>query len=175
MAYLRLTIDPIPRASRLATLAKLLPRDQWNRIRHSIYYKAYYRCHVCARRGRLHCHEVWQFNHRTGYQHLRGFQALCHDCHQAKHILFVHDPRRRASLLRHLCMVNRLTPIQVEEQLIAAHSRQAVLDQVPWVVNYGPYNWRVPPARSIQERRAYARFNRPQRGRALPLLDQAST
>lgn len=32
-----------------------------------------------ARQGRMHCHEIWQFNEQTGYQWLRGFQALCCD------------------------------------------------------------------------------------------------
>jgi hypothetical protein len=175
MTYLRLMIEPIPSASRLASLAKLLPRGQWNRIRHLIYCKAHYRCHVCARKGRLHCHEVWQFNHRTGYQHLRGFQALCQDCHQVKHIFFVHDAQRRASLLRHLGVVNRLTPIQVEEQIIAARSRQATLDGLHWIVNYGPYNWHVHSARGIQQRKAFARFNGQQRRHCSPIPDHIST
>ena len=158
MAYLRLTIDAIPRASRLATLAKLLPLGQWNRIRHSIYHKANYRCHVCGRGGRLHCHEVWQFNCRTGYQHLRGFQALCEDCHQAKHIFFVRNPRRKAGLMRHLAAVNKLTLLEARQQLAAARKRQAALDHLHWVVNYGPYNWRVPAARILWQRQAFARF-----------------
>jgi endonuclease III len=162
MAYLRLQIEPIPMASRLATLAKLLPRGQWNRIRHSIYRKARYRCHVCGRASRLHCHEVWQFNHRTGYQHLRGFQALCQDCHEFKHIFFVRDSQRRARLLRHFAVVNKLTPIQVEQQMIAAREHQAALNQTRWLVNYGPYNWRTPATRTLRQRQAYASFNRPQ-------------
>jgi len=145
MAYMRLTIEPIPATSRSASLAKLLPRSQWNRIRRSIYYKAQYRCHVCGRGGRLHCHEVWQYNGRTGYQHLRGFQALCQDCHQDKHIFFVRDHRLMASALRHLAAVNKLTLTEAQQQLAAARRRQIALNQLPWIVNYGPYNWQVPP------------------------------
>lgn len=92
----------------------------------------------------LHCHEVWQYNHRTCCQHLRGFQALCQDCHQAKHIFFVRSPRRKANLLRHLALVNKLTPAEARQQLAAAQKRQIALDQLHWVVNYGPYNWRAP-------------------------------
>lgn len=159
MAYLRLTIEPIPTASRSSSLAKLLPRGHWNRIRRSIYYKAHHRCQACGQRIRLHCHEVWQYNQRTGYQHLRGFQALCQDCHQAKHIFFVRDRRRRANLLKHLAIVNKLTPAEARQQLAAARRRQAALNQLHWVLNYGPYNWLVSPARTLWQRQAYARFN----------------
>jgi len=159
MTYLRLTIEPIPTASRLATLAQLLPCRQWNQLRRSVYSRAHYLCQICGRQGRLYCHEVWQFNEGTGYQHLRGFQALCQDCHQAKHIFFVRDRRRRANLLKHLAIVNKLTPAEARQQLAAARRRQAALNQLHWVLNYGPYNWLVSPARTLWQRQAYSRFN----------------
>jgi hypothetical protein len=71
-----------------------------------------------------------------------------------------------------LAIVNRLTPLQVQEQLIAARKRQAALDQMPWVVNYGPYNWRVPATRTLWQRQAYARFNGQQRDRGPTLPDR---
>lgn len=167
--------DPIPKTSRSATLAKLLSPGQWNRIRHSIYYKAHYRCQSCGRRGRLHCHEVWQYNQQTGYQHLRGFQALCQDCHQAKHIFFVRSPRRKANLLRHLALVNKLTPAEAQEQLAVAQRRQIALNQSYWIVNYGPYNWAVPAAKTLWQRRAFARFNGQQRRYCGAIPGHAST
>jgi len=52
MSYLRLTIEPIPAGSRLASLAKLLPSGQWSRIRHEVYRKAGFRCQICGDEGR---------------------------------------------------------------------------------------------------------------------------
>jgi hypothetical protein len=59
MIYLRLTIEPTPLSSRLATLAKLLPRQEWDRRRRAAYRRAGYRRQVCGSEGPLHCHEAW--------------------------------------------------------------------------------------------------------------------
>ncbi len=144
MTYLRLSIEPIPASSQLASLAKLLPRSRWNRIRRAAYYRAGYRCQVCSKEGRLHCHEVWQYNQQTGYQWFHGFQALCGDCHNVKHILFARDYWNRAKLLRHFITVNRLTSQQAEEYLKATHRLQQRLNQRDWIVNFGSYNWQMP-------------------------------
>jgi hypothetical protein len=155
MTYLRLGIEPIPVSSRLASLARLLPRARWNRIRRGVYRKAGYRCRICGKQGRLHCHEVWQYNQQTGYQWLRGFQALCRDCHNVKHVLFARDTRKRAKLLQHFITVNRLTSQQAEDYLRAARRLQRSLNQRDWIVSFGNYNWRVPSLRSVQQRPAY--------------------
>jgi len=161
MTYLRLSIEPIPASSRMASLAKLLPRARWNRIRRAVYGSAAHRCRICGNEGWLHCHEVWQYNQQTGYQWLRGFQALCEDCHDTKHILFARDSRNRAKLLRHFITVNRLTSQQAEEYLKAAHRLQQRLNQSDWIVNFGDYNWRMPPLKSVRQRRAYLGYASP--------------
>ena len=155
MSCLRLGIEPIPASSRLASLAKLLPRARWNRIRRGVYRRAGYRCRICGRQKRLHCHEVWQYNPQTGYQWLRGFQALCGDCHNVKHILFARDHRKQAKLLRHFATVNRLTSQQAEGYLKAAQRLQQMLNQREWIVNFGNYNWRMPPLKSVRQRQEY--------------------
>lgn len=155
MDYLRLRIEPIPAGSRLASLARLMPRSLWNRIRRAAYRRAAYRCKICGRRSRLDCHEVWQFNERTGYQWLRGFQALCRSCHSVKHLFFVHDSRKQAKLLHHFMTVNRISPEQVEKYLRMARKRQLRLDRRKWIVIYGDYNWRMPPLKTVEQRRNY--------------------
>lgn len=160
MTYLRLSIEPMPTSSRLASLAKLLPRARWNRIRRDVYRKAGYHCKVCGQQGRLHCHEVWQYNEQTGYQWLRGFQALCQNCHNTKHILFIRDNCRRARLLQHFMTVNRLNEKEAEEYLTSIRHRQHMLNQRDWIVNFGSYNWQLPPLKSVQLRRAYLGYDR---------------
>jgi len=161
MSHLRLAIEPIPAGSQLASLAKLMPRDHWDRLRRAVYRRAGYRCEVCGRPGRMYCHEVWQFNERTGCQWLRGFQALCCDCHDVKHVLFVRDDRNQARLLQHFVTINRLTCQQGRAYLQAARQRQSQLNQRDWIVNFGDYNLRMPSVKNIQHRRDYARLNRP--------------
>jgi hypothetical protein len=159
---LRLTIEPIPRSSRFATLAKLLPREQWDRLRRQVYRQAGYRCQICGREGRLFSHEIWQLNFDTDWQWLRGFQALCENCHGAKHLLFEFDPERCAWLIEHFVSVNGITRPEAEIHLRNAQRQQRFVDGRPWIVNFGEYNSIVPPLPDVQERRKYITLTRPQ-------------
>ena len=161
MTCLRLGIEPVPASSRLATLAKLLPRARWNRIRRAVYHRAGYRCRVCGRQRRLYCHEVWQYNEQTGYQWLMGFEALCKDCHDTKHLFFANSRYKRIRLFQHFLTVNRMSREQGLEYLRAVYRKQQRLSQRDWIVNYGYYNLRMPPTSSAEQRRKYAQTNHP--------------
>lgn len=161
MMYLRLAVEPIPAGSRRASLANLMPRGQWDHLRRSVYRKARYRCQICGREGRLYCHEIWQYNEETAYQFLRGFEALCRDCHDTRHLFFISDARRRAILFRHFLTVNRVTREQGIQHLVDVYRQQQKLNQRKWIVNYGEYNWQISATESMQQRRNYARLNHP--------------
>ena len=156
MPHLRLAFEPVPWESRRNTLANLLPPDQWNAIRRSAYRRGGYRCEACGRSDRLHCHEVWHFNHSTGCQCLAGLQALCPLCHDTKHITFTHDEYRVRELLQHFAAVNRLTPEEAGACLEDARNLQRALDSRQWRVSFGDYNMRVPAVRDVEARRKYA-------------------
>jgi len=157
MSHLKLTIEPIPAGSRLASLAKLLPSGQWSRIRHEAYRKAGFRCQICGHEGQLHCHESWQYNEQSRQQWLQGFQALCSDCHAAKHLLFTHDSHLRARLVEHFMRVNHLTREQAQEYIHAARQRQQNLNQRQSTTNYGAYNWQMPPLAGLNQRQAFVK------------------
>ena len=165
MTHLRLTLEPVPASSRLATLAKLLPPGHWDQVRRSVYRQASYRCQACGRQDRLECHEVWYCNPHTGYQWLTGFQALCRLCHEAKHVSFVRDPSRRAALLQHFMAVNYLAPDEADGYLADALRQQQELDQRQWTISFGDYNLRMPALANLQQRRRYAGLSRPRYGR----------
>ena len=92
-----------------ASLANLLPREFWDRLRREAYRRAGYCCRICNRRARLHCHEIWCFNDRTECQTLLGFEALCEDCHHVKHIFPIRSREEYIRSLRHLVEVNGFT------------------------------------------------------------------
>jgi len=163
MLSLRLTIEPIPYASRLATLANLLPPEQWDTLRRAVYRRARYRCQICGREGKMYCHEGWHFNEEKGNQFLLGFKALCKRCHDVKHLIFVCDDRLREKLIEHFMTVNRVTGEQAKEYLFTAYYRQRSLNQKQWIISYGKYNWQVPSVTTIEHRRSYTRFNHPRR------------
>ena len=160
MSFLRLNAEPIPRSSQLATLARLLPKQQWDQLRRSVYRQARYRCRACAREGQLHCHEVWGYNPSTGIQWLRGFQALCDLCHQVKHISFVHDSRLREELLKHFMAVNHSSWKEAMFHFKRAQQRQRLLDQRQWTISYGTWNSKMPALRDLKERRRYVSLSR---------------
>jgi len=155
MACLRLAIEPIPASSRLASLAKMLPPAQWDAVRRSAYRQARFRCQVCGREARLHCHEVWQYAEQTGRQWLAGLLALCPDCHDVKHITTPRDGAAQARLLEHFAAVNRIPRAEAEGHFRAAIHRQRWLDHRHWVVDYGAYNSSVPCLRDAEHRRAF--------------------
>jgi len=162
MTYtLRLGIDPIPASSRRATLANLLPANQWDHIRRCVYRNARHRCQVCGREGKMYAHEKWQFNEQTGYQSLRGFEALCEKCHKVKHLFFVKEPRQRAILFQHFLTVNKISWDEGIQYLVGINSRRQRLNRQKWIVNFGQWNWQIPATQTIDRRRSYARGNHP--------------
>lgn len=161
MNALRLTIEPLPQSSRLATLAKLLPSEAWNRIRREAYRSACNTCQACGGKGRMHAHEVWTFNQERGIRSLCGVQALCEKCHAVRHILFVRNTAERERLLAHYMTVNHLSREEAEGHLTEARSIQRQLNQRQWTISFGAYSYLVPPANDLEQRRAYDRFYRP--------------
>ena len=161
LPYLRLGIEPIPYGSRRASLANLMPRTEWDKLRQSVYKRAGHRCQICGREGRMYCHEKWLYNEQSGYQWLVGFEALCKDCHDTKHLFFANSSDRRAKIFRHFLTVNRLTRKQGLEYLRAVYWQQKKISQMGWNVNYGDYNLRVPPTSGVEQRRKYAQANHP--------------
>ena len=86
--------------------------------------------------------------------------ALCQDCHDVKHIMFIHDNGEQTRLLKHFMTVNRLTKQEAEEYLISVRHCQQKLNQRDWVVIFGDYNWEMPPLKTVQQRKAYLSHNR---------------
>jgi hypothetical protein len=83
---LRLTIELVPRTCWHNNLRQALSSAEWDRLRRHVYAQFGHRCAICGAGGRLHCHEVWDYDDSAHVQALRGLLALCEDCHHVKHI-----------------------------------------------------------------------------------------
>src|SRR5437660_11487101 len=80
-------------------LASLLAQDlskqrgnQWKRMSKRERARYDHRCAVCGvapGKGRLHCHEAWEYDDATCVQKLSGFIALCDLCHRVKHGVWI--------------------------------------------------------------------------------------
>src|SRR5690242_16967444 len=83
----RLTIELVPQPLWGQSLAKLMPRAEWDRLRGRVKALSGYRCAICgAAEGMLFCHEVWHYDDVRHVQVLAGFQAICRMCHHVKHL-----------------------------------------------------------------------------------------
>lgn len=105
-----LTIELVPSSAWASNLRALLPKRDWDRIRHCVYERARTRCEVCGGIGRQHpveCHEVWEYEDSTGVQRLVGLLALCPLCHQAKHFGSTAMRGHGRAAIAHIAKVNR--------------------------------------------------------------------
>lgn len=86
---MKLYIELVPETCWYENLRKVLPKKEWDKIRKDVYAKANHKCEICGVSSKLNCHEIWEYNDTNAIQHLKGFQALCDNCHNIKHIGFV--------------------------------------------------------------------------------------
>lgn len=85
-AALKLTIELVPSTSWWKNLRAKIEKEKWDEVRRSTYAKYDYKCGICGSKGRMNCHELWEYNDVSHVQKLKGFIALCDMCHHVKHI-----------------------------------------------------------------------------------------
>lgn len=116
-----LQIEPRPSSTWGITLATLLPKKEWDQIRHECYRIADYECVICgSTEGPLHAHEVWGFDDRRKIQKLVDVECLCKRCHDVKHFgrsTMVYSRNYQAELIAHWCKVNSKTRQNFEAHL----------------------------------------------------------
>lgn len=83
---LKLTIELVPASSWQNNLRSLLKPQMWEKLREEVYKKYNYKCTICGNGGRLHAHEVWDYDNENHIQKLVEIIALCFKCHAVKHI-----------------------------------------------------------------------------------------
>ncbi|KKQ37909.1 MAG: hypothetical protein US53_C0006G0003 [Candidatus Woesebacteria bacterium GW2011_GWA1_37_7] len=86
MSDLKLTIELVPSSSWNQNLRSLLKPQMWERLRKEIYKKFNYKCAICRSGGKLHAHEVWEYDDENHIQKLVDIIALCSKCHAVKHV-----------------------------------------------------------------------------------------
>lgn len=107
----KLEAELVPSSCWYSNLRNMLPSGAWDRIRKDAYAAAGYKCEICGARGRLECHERWEYDDENHIQRLKGFIALCRKCHAVKHIGLAGIRASRGeedyeALIRHFMSVN---------------------------------------------------------------------
>lgn len=98
---MKLEIELVPKTCWYSNLRKSITQKNWDIIRKQCYKDANYRCEICGSDGKnqifqtrgsisgtLNCHEIWEYDDVNHIQKLKGFIALCNNCHMIKHLGF---------------------------------------------------------------------------------------
>ena len=88
MKNFKLKIDLVPSTAWYSNLRSKISRSEWDKIRKQSYIDANHKCAICSADGKLNCHEIWEYDDEKHIQLLKGFIALCDNCHMIKHIGF---------------------------------------------------------------------------------------
>lgn len=107
-----LTIELVPRSCWFSNVRSEVAPADWDKLRWAAYANAGHMCEVCGgvgARGRLECHEIWDYDDATHVQTLAGLVALCPACHEVKHIGLAQVRGRGMQAEAHLARVNRWT------------------------------------------------------------------
>ena len=111
---LKLKTEIVPKNLWYLNLRKKLSKKEWDRIRKKSYLDAGYKCAICNIKGKINCHEIWEYNDNDHIQKLNGFTALCDNCHMIKHIGFANLQASRGlldmnKLIEHFMKVNNVS------------------------------------------------------------------
>ena len=135
MNELKLTIELVPRTSWMNNVRAVLTAKQWNALRGIVADKAWNVCEICGDVGPKHpveCHEIWQYNDKTGIQRLAGMIALCPNCHMVKHFGFARISGKEERAFKHFMKVNGLKKKEAEKAILAAFELWAKRSTLEW-------------------------------------------
>ncbi len=99
----------IPYPMHYKNVRAVLSNEEWKLVAKTQYAKSQGRCDICGARGRLECHEVWEFSDFSKTQKLIGLTGLCSDCHRVKHIGLARKMGWFEDTLAHMCKVNKIS------------------------------------------------------------------
>jgi hypothetical protein len=86
--------DLIPQTSWGSSLANLLTKGCWDKLRQRTFALTGFRCEICGSNRKLECHELWEYHeplsdaakHACGAQRLIRLIGLCSACHETHHL-----------------------------------------------------------------------------------------
>ncbi len=135
----RLSVELIPKKTWGVNLWSILRQSDWRRLRKPACEASGFRCAVCrgvGTKGRIECHERWDFVEWSCTQVLTGMIALCPECHQVKHIgrAIIHGRGDEAK--HHLLTTNEWSTKQMARYLDLIFDLALLRDlEVRWYVD----------------------------------------
>ena len=122
---MKLEIDLVPSTAWYSNLRTKIPRKEWDKIRKQSYSDSNHVCAICSVKSKLNCHEIWEYDDKKHIQTLKGFIALCDDCHMIKHIGFAGIQSSKglldfSKLVEHFKKVNDTYGHSIGDEIIKA-------------------------------------------------------
>lgn len=131
----RITVELVPRSSWYSNVRSNVSREQWDRIRKSVYKEHDWTCELCGAKGRVECHEMWHYDDVQHIQTLVRMMCLCSACHEVKHIGLAQVRGRGDIALVHLAKVNGWTWERAERYVREKFSVWSRRSQHEWKLN----------------------------------------
>lgn len=146
---MKLEIDLIPTTAWGKNIRNALGRTKWDKLRKEVLANQGNTCSTCNSTEKLQCHEVWEFNDKTGVQTLKGFQASCSLCHLGSHFGLAQKLANQGhanleNIVTHFLEVNEISFEQSQEHLAEAGSIFIKRSQQEWEQNFGEWAFLLP-------------------------------
>jgi hypothetical protein len=142
LAELLLTIELVPGTSWYSNVRSNVSGSQWNKIRRKCYALADNKCEICGDVGTNHgtnykvaCHEIWEYNDETHEQTLKGFIALCPNCHSTKHPGLAEARGYMEIVIEQLMKVNKMTRQEADDYLKMSFNVWMERTEYEWTLN----------------------------------------
>ncbi len=137
-------IEPIPSTSWGSTLANLLTKTAWDRLRLRATHHFAHLCQICGEgsHNAIEVHELWTYEMPKrrwdpGVQRLVGLLSVCGRCHRCFHPGFASLMGRGAEAVERIGLVNRWTRAETEDYLEWASAVWRQRSEVPWSLDLG--------------------------------------
>lgn len=163
----KLEMEMVPRTTWYKNLRYYLSQEEWDGIRRKTYriYKG--RCGICGVSAKMNCHEIWEFDDRKHIQKLKGFIALCKNCHLLKHLAFTEmacTKEEENELMQHFMKVNNCTEKDYKKHEKAVWKKFFKRSEFEWTVDFGIYQKRIDRAKIEYQLPLFGDDNYPRKG-----------
>ncbi|MBR2442209.1 MAG: HNH endonuclease [Clostridia bacterium] len=136
MEKYKLTFELVPEECWGYSLYRKLSPADWDKVRKDAYKRAGYKCRICGAKGRLEAHEQWSYDEKNALQKLEDVLALCHACHEVKHIARTQMTGRGMDAMEHFMKVNGCSQAEFHEALQKANEGYLKRNKVEgWVTD----------------------------------------
>ncbi len=135
-------IKLVPSTSWCDNLKRYTIKEDWDKIRKSAYANYGHRCGICGVKGKLNCHEIWEYDAKKHIQKLKGSIALCDMCHHAKHIglsgiLSLEGKLNYEKAIKHFMKVNNCSRETFDEHRKRAFEEWRERSKHQWDIDLG--------------------------------------